>query len=124
MKLRITPQQIRIRIDQEDLATLKAQGTLKDCLELGPAPGQKWCYGVRVTEAGAELSLNLADNTLQVFLPRTLANQWFDTDLTGFSQVQQLPDPAAVVEVLLEKDFQCLHKKETPSSRAFPHPSA
>lgn len=58
-----------------------------------------------------------------VSLPATVAQQWAGTDQVGI-ELDLPAEDGQSLHVLIEKDFQCLHREEEEEPDQFPNPAA
>ena len=57
-------------------------------------------------------------------MPHGIATAWAEGDEVALQSVQELPD-GTPLKMLVEKDFQCLHKgEEAKDPDAYPNPEA
>lgn len=114
MKLRISNQSIRLRINQDDLRQLVETGVLSATLG-NPTLGS-FTYTLQA-QASSSIGLELNNNSIKVHVPQSHIDEWNETERVGFEQM------ASGVRVLLEKDFQCLAERPNEDeSRNFKHP--
>jgi hypothetical protein len=64
-----------------------------------------------------EVAAAFEDGRVRVMLPKGAAKQWMDGDQVG------LEGSDAILNIAVEKDFQCLHKRAEDSD-GFPNPLA
>ena len=116
MKLRIRGNQVRIRIQQKELALLHSNGVLEDKTEF--PEGVLLCR-VRTSDRVNRLEAHFENSCVELIVPIELVNGWYASDevsLTGETQTLKL---------LLEKDFYCLKSRSVwkeDESDAFPNP--
>jgi hypothetical protein len=67
----------------------------------------------------AEVFANYEGDSIRVVLPRAVATAW-----TESSRVTIEGSRNSGVQILVEKDFQCLHKPSERDPEAYPHPLA
>ena len=53
------------------------------------------------------------DGNIRVIVPMPVAKQWIGSDQTGIEAT------AGTLRVLIEKDFQCLHREPEPGKTRF-----
>ncbi len=120
MKLRIQGSSIRLRLKQPEVTTLAETGRVEDRIEIGP--GAALTYALETSDVSA-LSVRLDGSDITVLLPRDQAAEWTDTDNVGLEA--ELATDSGTLQVLVEKDFQCLHRRpKEDESDNFPHPEA
>lgn len=99
MKLRISNQSLRIRINQDDLARLSTSGRLEE--QLGNDHVGSFRYAL-VSHDDDHIQIKLRSSDIVVYLPHSYVTEWNDTDRVTFEET------VSGLRVLLEKDFQCL----------------
>jgi hypothetical protein len=120
MKLRINGNSIRLRLSRSEVARFDAMGHIEDEVEFGPL--NKFSYGMTVVE-GFTVSSSYNISGIQVTVPRDVAQDWTRTDLVAISAEQPLGNNRAL-QITIEKDFQCIHKKSEANADAYPNPLA
>lgn len=116
MKLRIQDNSIRLRLTQKEVARLRTDGAVEAAVEFGG--GRRLRYAVVVSDAIAELAANYEGDSIEVLLPAITAAGWAESD-----QVT-LEGRDAGVHILVEKDFQCLHRSAEQDPDAYANPLA
>jgi hypothetical protein len=119
MKLRIQGNLVRLRLTQKEVACLQDRGGRVECALRFPT-GRALSYSVLSSPDAAWVSVDYKNDSLRVVLPHALAAAWAGSS----SQVSIEGDPNSAVEILVEKDFQCLHKSVEQEPDAYPHPLA
>ena len=117
MKLRIQGNLLRLRLTQNEVARLLDHG-LVECAIRFPT-GRELCYSVASLPHAAEVSVDYEGDSIFVVLPTAVVTQW-----AGNSQVSIEGPRNSGVEILVEKDFQCLHKPSERDPDAYPNPLA
>jgi hypothetical protein len=112
MKLRFHGNSLRLRLSQSEVARLAEAGEIETRTDF---PGdQTLSYSV---ESGDSNVVRFENDTIRVIVARGEAKRWIETDQTGIEyQIGPL-------KVLIEKDFQCLHKPTPEDADAFPNPA-
>ena len=111
MKLRFHKDSLRLRLSQSEVARLAERGSIDDRIEF--PNDQTLSFSVESGDSSVALFEN---NEIRVIAPRGDVQRWIDTDQTGL-EYQSGP-----VKVVIEKDFQCLHKETPEDADAFPNP--
>jgi hypothetical protein len=117
MKLRIQGNLLRLRLTQNEVACLLDHG-LVECALRFPS-GRALAYSVASLPYAAEVSVDYEGDSIFVVLPTAVVTQW-----AGNSQVSIEGPRNSGVEILVEKDFQCLHKPSERDPDAYPNPLA
>ena len=117
MKLRIQGNVLRLRLTQKDVACLHDRGVVESAIRF--PLGRTLSYSVATSPDAAEVSVNYAGDCICVELPRSVETAWAES-----SQVTIEGPGNAAVQILVEKDFQCLHKPGHQDPDAYPNPFA
>lgn len=110
MKLRVHDNSLRLRLSQSDVAQLRETGHVEEKLAL---PGRALIYSVAAAPV-SEIEASFEGDRVAVTVPTALARKWIDSDQVGIEGPQ----------VLIEKDFQCLHRASSEDADGFPNPLA
>ena len=113
MKLRLQGHSLRLRLNQSEVARLAEAGRVEETIPF--AAGQELIYSIE-SSAAREISASLDGNRIRVLVPATVANQWIGSDETGIEAA------TGTLNVLIEKDFQCLHRTSGEDADSFPNP--
>jgi len=120
MKLRFQGNTLRLRLSQSDVARLSEAGRVEEHVSF--AAGQSLDYAIesRATEPAEtdEIRASFDGGRILVSLPGAAARRWVESSETGIEAV------SGPVRVLIEKDFQCLHRDAEQDGDAFPNPLA
>jgi hypothetical protein len=111
MKLRLHAGSLRLRLSQSEVTRLQEAGKVEDRVAF--SPGNALVYSI---ETGEALVADLHNGEIRIVLPRPAAAQWMESDQTGIEA------STGTLKLLVEKDFQCLHRP--PEEDAFPNPLA
>ena len=120
MKLRIHGNSLRLRLSRSEVALFDATGHIEDALDFGQMG--KLSYGMTASENGT-LNSTYTVSGITVKVPRDLAQDWARTDRESITAEQSLGD-GKTLEILIEKDFQCIHKDNQADTDAYPNPLA
>ncbi|HMC98566.1 MAG TPA: hypothetical protein VKH37_00385 [Ferruginibacter sp.] len=104
MKIRIKDNSIRIRLTRSEIDKFGREGNVSSSTEFGSST---FTYAIRVDERVKELSAELVNNTLTMFVPLSVARQLMETDAIGFNNKMIFPNGNSLF-LLIEKDFKCL----------------
>ena len=119
MKLRFHDKSVRLRLSQSDLSVLGERGRVQERI---PLPGDGFVYALEAADEVDRLDAALEGSSLLVRLPAAWVPEWIASDQVGFEAAVALDDGDAL-QILVEKDFQCLHT-DSGEADAFPHPDA
>ncbi len=115
MKLRIHAGSLRLRLSQSEVVRLGEAGAVEDSVSF--APGSELRYALE-TGASAAVTATFDQANIRVVLPKELAKEWIESDQTGIEAT------TGTLQLLIEKDFQCLHREPEPGEDSFPNPLA
>jgi hypothetical protein len=118
MKLRIQDNSIRFRLSQSEVAQL-AQGLRIEQTTVFSPESKLTCE--ILPGPSATVSAGFADDRITVSLPKHEIAQWATTQVVGIEGKQETVR-GQFLEILIEKDFECLHSKTPKDADAFPNP--
>lgn len=121
MKLRINGNSLRLRLSRSEVARFGAQGLVEEAVEFGA--DNKLIYILAVSPQADNISVAYQNGRIEVWVPRHLAEEFTETDRTGISG-EQAAGSGPSLQVLVEKDFKCIHGTERENSDAYPNPLA
>src|SRR4051812_16440968 len=102
MKLRIQGNSLRFRLTRKQVDLLHRHGRVEAMVDF--APGCVLRYVVEAVPNGIEMRARFADGPISVNLPQTAADVWAD------SREVTIAGGSEALRILIEKDFQCLHR--------------
>ena len=114
MKLRLHDNSLRLRLSQSEVERLHDTGKVDDAIVFAPGKQLRYALETGSTETGATLD----DSRIVVTIPTAVATEWIESDQTGIEA------SIGMLRLLIEKDFQCLHRGPQPGEDAFPNPLA
>lgn len=115
MKIRIHNNFIRLRLDQEEVASLET-GNIVSCTTA--IPGSPLTYSVRPDQQ-SDISSSMSHGEIQVTIPDNWINGWLDSDREGFENENQ-----SEIRIAIEKDYKCLHREPEDGVKNFENPAA
>jgi hypothetical protein len=115
MKLRIQANSLRLRLNQAEVARLRDGGHVESSIEF--APGCSLSYLLEGSPGAKSLSADFDGRAIRLTVPTQQLTEWAESNQVGIES--RSPNG---VEVLIEKDFQCLHRSVEEEPNAFPHP--
>ena len=118
MKLRIQANSIRLRLSRSEVERFGAAGHIGESVEF--QPGNHFTYSIRTGE-----SLGAVHDTdgIHIVVPQHLAQDWARTDRVSIEGAHPLAG-GGTLEILIEKDFKCIHKSGDANEDAYPNPLA
>ena len=122
MKLRIKGNNIRLRLTQAEVQCIAAGETVQEHVSFGSTfPAFTYSLGVRSDET--KVTARYQDHTIRVNIPATTAHAWASTEQVGIEETLSLDGKE--LNVLVEKDFQCLHQRPNEDEQDhFSNPAA
>jgi hypothetical protein len=121
MKLRIHGNSIRLRLTQNEVAHFQQSGRADASICF--APDRTLSYSVEQRQNAPEVFASFEGNAIRVVIPAEVAIQWTDSDDVGIQASQPIGEDLRL-ELLIEKDFQCLHRTTEQEPDAYPNPLA
>jgi hypothetical protein len=113
MKLRLHTDTLRLRLSQPDVAQLAETGRVEESIVF--ASGRTLTFAIELQDT-PEVAASFEGDRIAVVVPRATGQNWIDSDQTG------IDNPDASPKILIEKDFQCLHRDGPEPGEAFPNP--
>ena len=117
MKLRIQGNSLRLRLTRKEVEELHDRGRIESRIEF--APGHSLTYALEGSSQADSVSASFHDAAIVVTAPIPALREWVESDRVSIEG----PSPATL-RLLIEKDFQCLHKPDQRDPDAYPHPQA
>jgi Family of unknown function (DUF7009) len=120
VKLRIHRNSLRLRLNRSDAERFRKTGICAESLRFGS--GSQLTYTLEASSRWTVVEARYYRDYIHVLLPLHVAQQWTGSDRVSLS-VDRADDRGP--SLLIEKDFQCLHRDETSpndDADAFPNP--
>lgn len=119
MKLRIRGNSVRVRVTKSETGRLGAGEAVEQVTEFSSDQRLISCVepSSHVNSATAEFE----GGKIRVVLPLDQVRTWAGSDAVSIEAVQRI-DSAQSLQILVEKDFECLHSKNEENADAFPNP--
>ncbi|MCO5948338.1 DUF7009 family protein [Mucilaginibacter flavidus] len=114
MKIRIKGNSLRYRLTRSDVDKFLTDGYIAETTDFGM---QTLEYALQQNRLN-NLSAIFEGNKITVFMPKTMAQEWYVTDRVGFEW------NANGLNLLVEKDFKCLDEVAEDQSDNYPNPLA
>lgn len=123
MKLRIRANSLRLRITRPELDRLMRKGRIEETIFFAPDDGSRLVYSLEHTAAASVPTVRFVPPSLEVRIPTSQAQQWSLGEDVGIHATIDL-DHKGSLDLLVEKDFACLHGSDEDNRDAFPNPNA
>ena len=114
MKLRIFNNSIRLRLRQSEVADLVKRGVVEARLDFGA--GVALTYRLVADADAVRPEAAFHNGEIRITVPGRMAREWAEGDDVAIAASQD------GLSILVEKDFQCLHKDDTSQADAYPNP--
>lgn len=115
MKLRCTPNSIRLRVRKSDLELLQKDGAVFAAIQFGA--GIQFGYALKLGQA-AQPQAEFVNHQITITLPQDSALAWINSEQVTIECHQTFADGQAL-HLLIEKDFPCRHTDETDLKDTF-----
>jgi len=113
MKLRTTSNSIRIRIRKSEITELREKHIIEESVRF--PTGVIFKFALTISKETNEVNATLNDNYLLLSIPEKEAVEWIDSNTVGIETHLNLPNQEQL-HLLIEKDFPCLDRPESPES--------
>jgi hypothetical protein len=113
MKLRFHGNTLRLRLSQSDVARFAEIGEISEVVRF--AGDQTLSYEIESADRDGIAAI-FENDSIRILLPAATAQRWVESDDTG------MEGWSGPLRVIVEKDFQCLHKDAAQDADAFPNP--
>jgi hypothetical protein len=114
MKLRMHGNSLRLRLNRAEVASLAETGRVEEVVQF--APNVAFRYALETEPDGDAPRALCGDGGIRVLVSAAAAREWATTERVAISGEQ------ATLNILVEKDFQCLHGESVLDADAFPNP--
>lgn len=115
MKLRLTHNSIRIRIQRSELAQLQETGSIRNTVSF---PASTAFHFEIVIHQMPEVQAINENARISIRLPHSIAQTWFNTTQVGIESHLSLQGDD-LLHVLIEKDFPCADRPNEDKSETF-----
>jgi len=115
MKLRIQGNSLRLRVTQQEVARVRDGGHVESFIDL--APGGPLVYLLEGSPSAETMSATFDGRAIRVTIPMHQMTDWVESDRVSIEARSQTG-----IQLLVEKDFKCLHRSVEQEPDAYPHP--
>jgi len=119
MKLRIRGNSVRVRVTKGETARLGAGEKVEQITEF--SRDQRLVSCVEPSPHVSLATAEFAGGQIRVVLPLAQVRTWAGSDAVSIEASQPI-DSGQSLQILIEKDFECLHSKNDENADAFPNP--
>jgi hypothetical protein len=123
MKLRLKGNSLRMRVTRSDLQKLRQDGRIEETTWLGPEENARLTYALEQNAHIARAALRFDLPAITVAIPAGEFERWAASAQVGvYATIDQ--GPRGSLEIIIEKDFACMHGSDAENLDAFPNPHA
>ena len=122
MKLRIQGNSLRLRLTQPEVQLIGELETGQESMEVGSG-SPDFTYSLYVHTENQSVQVQHQSHGIRVSISAELAQNWASTDQVGIEEHITLGNDKEL-QVLIEKDFRCLHRNNKEEPHQFPNPAA
>lgn len=122
MKLRIKGNSIRLRLTKKEVEQFGKEGRVQESVQFGPNPAHHFRYEIMTQAEVDTLDVKYENHVIRVMVPAEQARKWVGTDEVGFED--EINTGSHPLHLLVEKDFQCLHRDNSEEPDNYAHPLA
>lgn len=123
MKLRIKGNSLRLRITRPELDQLIGEGRIEENISFAADDQSRLTYSLEHTATASAPTVRYAPPALEVRIPTAQAQKWALGEDVGIGATIEL-GPRGSLDLLIEKDFACMHGSEDENRDAFANPNA
>jgi hypothetical protein len=121
MKLRLHENSVRLRLNRSEVRQLQQTGSVGSSVEFA---GGRLDYLLRVAAGSGPIEARFQDGRIEIVIPPDLSRAWASSDDVSIESSQPVR-PGVEVNILIEKDFSCLHSRSGGQDEdTFPNPAA
>jgi hypothetical protein len=120
MKLRIQGNSLRLRLSRSEVMQFNDKLIISDTIDFGAS---KLTYLLSVSQDVNAVRAKYDSDIIEVQVPSVLAFHWAGTDSVSISAEQMLHS-GKTLQLLIEKDFKCVHNPAEANDDAYPNPLA
>jgi hypothetical protein len=121
MKLRVFQNSIRLRLNQSEVKQLADQQTIEMRTDLFPQP---LVYQLAAGHSGEMPSVSFQGGALRVVVPSAQLRNWATSEQVGIELSLPGASGRQSLNLLIEKDFKCLHGEVEDQQDCFANPLA
>src|SRR5690242_3642190 len=118
MKIRLYGNSVRVRLSRSEVDRLADGQTVEQRTDLHPQPLRFRIQPIEQLDLEAGILVRFADGEMHITLPLDAIRRWRDGDDPGVEST------TGRVNLLIEKDFRCLHDNSQDQADCFPNPLA
>ncbi len=122
MKIRMMGNSVRLRIGRSEFMRFLAGGRIEETVRFAAAPQAGFTYALELSAPGSTATtVRYAPGDLVVMVTPEQVRLWREEDQVGiYTKVDFGANQA--LQIIVEKDFACLHGNGGENADAFPNP--
>ena len=106
MKLRLTDQSVRLRLNKVDIQSLQKENVLSVSVPLTHPDGMYFTYTLKPCSQVTTTLIKLIAHEFLIEVPAHLIDQWIVGEDVGIYQ-GVMTSTGQMIQLIIEKDFQC-----------------
>jgi hypothetical protein len=119
MKLRIAGQSLRFRLSRSDVSRFIDVGKIEETIYFAPEEYASFSYALAHVPSDSPLAIRYREREITVIVASSIAEHWASE---GIGIEGRVETSHGALELLIEKDFACLHGDDRDNKDAFPNP--
>src|SRR6266540_5499412 len=119
MKLRIRGNSVRVRLTKTEVARLGQELSVEQITQFSRSSALR--CSIQPSHDVAAPNAQFDGSAVTVALPAEEVRQWASSDQVTIEARQEI-EPGTFLQILVEKDFRCMHSKAEGNTDAFPNP--
>jgi hypothetical protein len=112
MKLRMHDNTVRVRLNRREVDRFAQSGVVEDIMAF-PNP----LHYALIADGGLKSRAIFEEGRIEIRIPAGTANAWANSEEVGIAAQD------GNIDILIEKDFHCLHKEGSDDPDAYPNPA-
>ena len=123
MKLRVRSNSLRLRVGPREVQALLRSSSLEETVRFGPTDTQILRYRLELRVDDGPISAKIDGSDIVVSVARSVAEDWAHDEGLTLSGEQHV-GVGQTLQILVEKDLQCLESTAAIEEDVYPNPSA
>ena len=123
MKLRIKGSSLRLRVSRSELAQFQAGGRVEETIRFGERPEAKLTYALESAVQLSPVRVRYGFHDVTIILSQEQVRVWVAGSEVGVYSNLDIGS-AGSLDVIIEKDFACLDRRDEQNQDTFANPHA
>jgi hypothetical protein len=123
MKLRIKGNSLRLRVSRSELARFRHGERVEETIHFSAAPNAHLTYALQSASQSVPVRVQYEPQNVTIFVSEEQAGLWEKETEVGVYTSIDLGE-AGSLEVIIEKDFACLDRRDEENADSFANPHA